>query len=139
MTDDHDALRKVDFPCSHSYILKSAESRMRTAPQRCDNNDSSQREAKPGHTNEDTMLKATVWGIRCSECVLSVKLGCHCHVCQLRVTPGHITRGSLSSNAMARRTKVSSATKSEITQNTAWVAPQDTHLRLKFLQIKKII
>ena len=39
MRDEHGVLRKVDFSESHSNILKSAESRMWTAPQTCDKNE----------------------------------------------------------------------------------------------------
>ena len=70
MTDDHGAVRKVDFPCSHSNILKSAESRMCTAPQTCDNNEGRQREAKPSDPTELVRFtartpcwQAIVWGI----------------------------------------------------------------------------
>ena len=52
MRDEHGVLRKVDFPCSHSNILKSAESRMRTALQTYNKNEGRQREAKPGDPNE---------------------------------------------------------------------------------------
>ena len=52
MRDEHDVLRKVDFFGGHSNILKSAESRMRTALQTCDKNEGRQREAKPGDPNE---------------------------------------------------------------------------------------
>ena len=52
MRDEHDALRKEDFPCSHSNILKSAESRMWTALTTCDKNEGRRREAKLTHTNE---------------------------------------------------------------------------------------
>jgi len=52
MRDKHDALRKVDFPCSHSNILKSAESRKRTALQKYDKNEGRQREAKPRYPNQ---------------------------------------------------------------------------------------
>ena len=41
MTDHHGPVRSCEFPAGHSNILKSAESRMRTA-----------REAKLVHTNE---------------------------------------------------------------------------------------
>ena len=52
MRDEHDALRNFEFPGGHSKILKSAESRMRTAVQTCDKNEGRQLEAKPWHTNE---------------------------------------------------------------------------------------
>ena len=58
MRDEHDVLRKVDFPCSHSNILKRAESNMWTAPQTCDKNDGRQREAKLGNLNELIRLRA---------------------------------------------------------------------------------
>ena len=52
MRDEHDAVRKVDFPCSHSNILKSADSRMLKSLQTCDKNEGRRREAKPVDTNE---------------------------------------------------------------------------------------
>ena len=52
MRDEHGVLRKVDFPCSHSNILKSAESRMKTALQTYDKNEGRQREEKRADPNE---------------------------------------------------------------------------------------
>ena len=52
MRDEHGVLRKVDFSGSHSNILKSTESRMRTALQTCDKNEGRRREAKPAYPNE---------------------------------------------------------------------------------------
>ena len=70
MRDEHDVLRKVDFPCSHSNILKSAESRMSTALQTCDKNEGRPRSEKLAYHNQYLRFKArtpswqaTVWGI----------------------------------------------------------------------------
>ena len=46
MRDHHEPVRKVDFPCSYSNILKSAESRMLKTLQTCDKNEGRRREVK---------------------------------------------------------------------------------------------
>ena len=62
MRDEHDVLRKVDFPCSLSNILKSTESRMWMALQTWDKNEGRQREAKPTYPNELVRFTArTPW------------------------------------------------------------------------------
>ena len=33
--------------------------------------------------------------VRCGECVLSIKLGCHRQLCHIRVPLGHVSRGGL--------------------------------------------
>ena len=58
MKDDHDALRKVDFPRSHSNILKINDSRMLKSLQTCDKNEGRRREAKRAHTNQLVRLRA---------------------------------------------------------------------------------
>ena len=47
MRDEHDAVRKVDFPGGYSNILKSANLRMMKSLQTYDKNEGRQREAKP--------------------------------------------------------------------------------------------
>jgi len=75
MRDEHGVLRKVDFPFSHSNILKSAESIMWTALTKYDKNEGRRREAKPVYPNElnrfttrTPMLQAIVWGIKTAMC-----------------------------------------------------------------------
>ena len=58
MRDEHGVLRKVDFSVSHSTILKSAESRMRTALQTCDKNEGRQRSEKLPDHNQYLRFKA---------------------------------------------------------------------------------
>ena len=69
MRDDHGALRKVDLPCSHGNVLKSAKSNMWTTPQTWDKNGCRQRETKPTCLNDLIRLtartpcwQAAVWG-----------------------------------------------------------------------------
>ena len=41
--------------------------------------------------------------VRCSECVLSTKLGCQCQLCQVSVTLGHVNRGALVGGIVPRQ------------------------------------
>ena len=52
MNDDNGAVRKMDFPCSHSNILEIDKSRMLKSQQMCHKNEGCQREAKPADANE---------------------------------------------------------------------------------------
>ena len=75
MRDEHGVLRKADFPCSHNNILKSAESRMRTALQMCDKNEGRQREAKRAYPNE--LVRFTARTPCCKQMFGELQLGPH--------------------------------------------------------------